>query len=124
MLIFAAILMFAACKGDKKQSLDDILSEEDIDLNFTINGQWKPGMDRIGKDISEQEYLDDPMNEDFVAHVTIGDSIYFQDKSKISEKLAANRQWYINSEPLESRDKEVGWYSDIPSNVKSDITIW
>lgn len=92
LLFFTVILItISSCKGDKNsQSLDELLDEgANIDLNFSINGKTKN--DRIGLDFSKNLYFDDPKNEDYVTYVTIGDSIYFEDKTIIPEEMSKAR---------------------------------
>lgn len=118
LLFFTVILItIASCKGDKNtQSLDELLDEgANIDLNFSINGKTKN--DRIGLDFSKNLYFDDPKNEDYVTYVTIGDSIYFEDKTIIPEEMSKARKWYIGTNQLPSNAREVAWYSDIPGTI-------
>lgn len=111
-----AITMVSSCKGDKgNKSLEDVFSEEDMVLDFTINGQKKPGFDRIGQDYLDTDYYDDPQNEDHVMHIGIGDTIYFRDESKLPADIKENRKWYIDANELPDTGEEVAWYSDIPS---------
>lgn len=115
----AIVSTVSSCKSDKgEKSMEDLLNEETITLDFSINGEVKPGADRIGQDISEVTYNEDPMNEDYVMHITIGDSIYFKDKSNVPPEVAKNRKWFINTQELEQTGPEVAWYSDIVSNIR------